>query len=96
MVLPLPPLLPCRFLRRKSRFLVEADVGPLHLPNSGRMAELLIPGAPCHYHPKPSPKTLGRMVLVESRGVLVGVDASLAEDLLEQLLFRGALGLWRP
>jgi sugar fermentation stimulation protein A len=67
-------------------------VGPLHLPNSGRMAELLIPGAPCHYHPKPSPKTLGRMVLVESRGVLVGVDASLAEDLLEQLLFSGRFG----
>jgi len=91
-VLPLPPLLPCRFLRRKGRFLVEADVGPLHLPNSGRMAELLIPGAPCHYHPEPSPKTLGRMVLVESRGVLVGVDASLAEDLLEQLLFSGRFG----
>lgn len=92
MVLPLPPLLPCRFLRRKSRFLVEADVGPLHLPNSGRMAELLIPGAPCHYHPKPSPKTLGRMVLVESRGVLVGVDASLAGRLLEALLSAGHFG----
>ncbi|GAA5335035.1 MULTISPECIES: DNA/RNA nuclease SfsA [Thermus] len=92
MVLPLPPLKPCRFLRRKNRFLVEADVGPLHLANSGRMAELLLPLTPCYYHPRPTPKTLGRMVLVESQGVLVGVDASLAGRLLEALLREGHLG----
>ncbi|WP_332871162.1 DNA/RNA nuclease SfsA [Thermus sediminis] len=92
MALPLPPLLPCRFLRRINRFLVEADVGPLHLPNSGRMAELLTPGTPCHYQRKPTPKGLGRMVLVESRGVLVGVDATLAGDLLALLLLSGRFG----
>mgnify|MGYP000183124510 FL=1 len=67
-------------------------MGPLHLPNSGRMAELLLPGTPCHYHPRPTPKTLGRMVLVESRGVLVGVDAALAGSLLELLLRSGYFG----
>ncbi|WP_243028079.1 DNA/RNA nuclease SfsA [Thermus albus] len=90
--LPLPPLKPCRFIRRKNRFLVEADVGPLHLPNSGRMTELLLPGTPCFYHPRPTLKTVGRMVLVESQGVLVGVDASLANRLLELLLKEGFFG----
>ncbi|KHG66558.1 sugar fermentation stimulation protein [Thermus sp. 2.9] len=92
MILPLPPLKPCRFCRRKNRFLVEADVGPLHLANTGRMAELLRPGVSCYYHPKPTPKTLGRMVLVAAEGVLVGVDASLAGRLLERLLRSGRLG----
>ncbi|GAA6757643.1 DNA/RNA nuclease SfsA [Thermus oshimai] len=90
--LPLPPLSPCRLLRRRNRFLVEADVGPLHLPNSGRMAELLRPGAPCHYLPRPAQKTLGRLVLVEAEGVLVGVDAALANKLLELLLREGVFG----
>ncbi|WP_105318538.1 DNA/RNA nuclease SfsA [Thermus tenuipuniceus] len=89
---PLPPLKPCRFLRRRTRFLVEADVGPLHLPNSGRMAELLLPGTPCFYHPRPTLKTVGRIILVESQGVLVGVDASLANRLLELLLREGVFG----
>ncbi|AEV15364.1 Sugar fermentation stimulation protein [Thermus sp. CCB_US3_UF1] len=92
LALPLPPLKPCRFLGRKNRFLVEADVGPLHLPNSGRMAELLLPHAPCFYWPKPTPKTRGRMVLVEREGVLVGVDATQANRLLELLLGQGVLG----
>ncbi|MFC0594698.1 DNA/RNA nuclease SfsA [Thermus composti] len=92
MALPLPPSRPCRFLRRKNRFLVEADVGPLHLANSGRLTELLRPGAFCWYHPKPTPKTLGRLLLVESRGVWVGVDAGLAGPLLELLLREGVLG----
>ncbi|MDM7323608.1 MAG: DNA/RNA nuclease SfsA, partial [Thermus sp.] len=89
LALPLPPLKPCRFIRRKNRFLVEADVGPLHLANSGRMAELLLPKAPCFYHPRATPKTVGRMMLVESQGVLVGVDASMANGLLEVLLREG-------
>jgi len=90
--LPLPALRPCRVLRRAYRFLVEADVGPLHLPNSGRMGELLLPGTPGHYHPRPAPKTLGRLYLVEREGVLVGVDASLAARVLEALLKEGFFG----
>ncbi|WP_051946856.1 DNA/RNA nuclease SfsA [Thermus amyloliquefaciens] len=93
---PLPPLKPCRFLKRRNRFLVEADVGPLHLPNSGRMGELLLPGTPCWYHPRPTPKTVGRMILVESQGVLVGVDASLANRLLEVLIREGFFGPLGP
>ncbi|MFN3377778.1 MAG: hypothetical protein ACK40S_14680, partial [Burkholderiaceae bacterium] len=92
LALPLPPLKPCRFLERKNRFLVASDVGPLHLPNSGRMAELLLPGSPCFYHPRVTPKTVGRLLLLESRGVLVGVDASLANRLLELLLKEGVFG----
>ncbi len=67
-------------------------MGLLHLPNSGRMGELLLPGTPCHYHQRPTPRTLGRMVLLERQGVLVGVDASLAGDLLELLLRSGYFG----
>jgi len=70
----------------------ETDRGPLHLPNSGRMAELLLPGAPCLYLPKSGPRTRGRMVLVGSRGVWVGVDAHRAGRLLELLLRLGWFG----
>ena len=92
LALSLPPLTPCRFLRRRNRFLAESDVGLLHLPNSGRMGELLLPGTPCFYHPRATPKTVGRLLLLESRGVLVGVDASLANRLLELLLREGVFG----
>jgi len=86
------PLKPCTFLSRRNRFLVETDRGPLHLPNSGRMAELLRPGAPCLYLPRPTPRTLGRLVLVQSQGVWVGVDAHRAGRLLELLLQEGWFG----
>ena len=92
MELPLPPLLPCRILRRANRFVVEADVGPLHLANTGRLTELLLPGTRGHYHPRPTAKTRGRLYLVEREGVLVGVDATLAGPLLERLLRAGRYG----
>ncbi|MGQ9692195.1 MAG: DNA/RNA nuclease SfsA [Thermaceae bacterium] len=86
------PLKPCVFLERPNRFLVRTDRGLLHLPNSGRMRELLRPGAPCLFLPRPTPRTLGRMVLVKDQGVWVGVDAHRAGRLLELLLHRGWFG----
>ncbi len=80
------------FPRRKNRFLVEADVGPLHLANSGRMEELLRPGALGFYHPHP--KTVGRLYLVEREGVLVGVDAHLPSHLLSLLLWVRTWEAW--
>ncbi|MER3400646.1 MAG: hypothetical protein C4313_05885, partial [Thermoflexus sp.] len=45
-----PPLIPARFLRRLNRFVVEVRLGRrralAHLPNSGRLHELLVPGYP--------------------------------------------------
>ena len=88
----LPLLRPCRILQRANRFVVEADVGPLHLANTGRLTELLLPGTRGHYHPRPAAKTRGRLYLVEREGVLVGVDATLAGPLLERLLRAGRYG----
>jgi len=67
-------------------------VGPLHLANTGRLTELLLPGTRGHYHPRPTAKTRGRLYLVEREGVLVGVDATLAGPLLERLLRAGRYG----
>ncbi len=90
--LPFPPLSPCRIQGRRNRFLVETDRGPLHLRNTGRLGELLKPGTLGYYWPRPTPKAQGRLLLVERDGVLVGVDAPLAQEVLRCLLEAGAFG----
>jgi sugar fermentation stimulation protein A len=104
----LPPLTPATFVQRDNRFrvTVELDDKPVaaHLPNSGRLTELLTPGRPCWLEPIRSPrrKTDFDLKLVEVAGVLVSVDARLpnpllAEALQEQRLvpFQGHTGLRR-
>jgi sugar fermentation stimulation protein A len=88
----LPTLISGRFLRRDNRFRVTVEVGgepvAAHLPNSGRLTELLIPGRPCLLKPASSPsrKTDFDLKLVEHAGVLVSVDARLPNPLLAEAL----------
>ncbi len=84
------------FLQRLNRFaaLVEVDGRPslAHVPKSGRMRELLVPGAPALLVPKPGPrKTPFDLAMVRHEGRWVGVDARLPSRLLEE-----ALGLGLP
>ena len=48
LVFPLGPLLKARFIRRDNRFRAEVELQgqpvQVHVPNSGRMKELLVPG----------------------------------------------------
>jgi sugar fermentation stimulation protein A len=87
----------CRFVRRLNRFLVEVEaagsVQQAHLPNSGRLNELLKPGAQAALCPvlKAGRKTAFDMVMVESGGVWVSCDARLPPALLEEALNEGVI-----
>lgn len=86
---PFPsPLMPVRVVRRVNRFVVEADDEngqrwPLHLPNSGRMQELLTPGTLglAHFHGKSGRRTAGTLLLVRYAGRWVSVDAHMPNRL---------------
>jgi len=93
----LPPTVPGHFLQRQNRFrvLVEVDGRPVpaHLPNSGRLMELLTLGRPCHLvsHPEPRRRTPLDLLLVEHAGVLVSVDARLPGPLFAEAVGEGRL-----
>jgi sugar fermentation stimulation protein A len=79
-------------VRRENRFrvTVEVDGEPVaaHLPNSGRLTELLTPGRPCLLEPISSlrRKTDFDLKLVQHAGVLISVDARLPNPLLAEAL----------
>ncbi len=84
------PLEPALFLERLNRFAVRVRRPDgrevlAHLPNSGRLAELLRPGAPARIHPadRPGRRTPYDLVLIRSpEGVWVSVDTRFPARLL--------------
>jgi len=84
-------------MRRDNRFRVTVIVAgesvAAHLPNSGRLAELLTPGRLCRLarFDNPRRKTRFDLMLVEYGGVLVSVDARLPNSLLAEALSSGWL-----
>lgn len=96
--LPLPrPLVAGVFVRRVNRFAAEVRVAEelwrVHLPNSGRMEELLVPGAPVRVFPTSARngKTRGRLLLIRHAGRWVGLDSHLPNRLWELALQSGGL-----
>ena len=93
----LPPLVSGRFVRRLNRFrvtvIIEGTVVDAHLPNSGRLTELLTLDRPCWLEPIDGAhrKTGYDMKLVEYAGVLVSVDARLPNPLFAEALEKGQL-----
>ncbi len=93
----LPPTVEGRFLARENRFRVRVEVEgrpvPAHLPNSGRLTELLTPGRLCRLVPHPAPhrRTPLDLLLVEYAGVLVSVDARLPGPLFAEAVGEGRL-----
>lgn len=88
---PLPrPLRRAVFVRRINRFAASLRLEDsraliyAHLPNSGRMTELLVPGAVAlvHLTRRGARRTHGTMVLIRHRGQWVGLDATLPNRLL--------------
>jgi sugar fermentation stimulation protein A len=81
-----------RFVARDNRFRVTAEVGGkqiwAHLPNSGRLGELLVPGKRVILVEKLAAgrKTGYDLSLVEHEGRWVSVDARLPNDLVEEAL----------
>jgi len=89
------PLLPGRFLRRTNRFaaevVIEDRVRYVHLPNSGRLLELLQVDAPVRVHPEGYGRTWGTLLLVRHGRRWVSVDSHLPNRLWEAALHAGGL-----
>jgi sugar fermentation stimulation protein A len=84
-------------IRRNNRFRATVSVGGVnawaHVPNSGRLEELLTPGRPVWLAPAGSPerKTAYDLKLVEFESVLVSVDARLPNPLFAEALAKGSI-----
>lgn len=89
------PWVEARFESRPNRFValveVEGELHKAHVPGTGRMRELLVPGARCLLtaHPEPSRKTPYELRLVEYGGKLVSVDSQLPNTLVAEALAGG-------
>ncbi|MCS7173961.1 MAG: DNA/RNA nuclease SfsA [Armatimonadetes bacterium] len=82
-------------MRRLNRFAAEVevrgDVRTVHLPNSGRMEELLVRGAAVRVHPTGSRRTWGTLLLVRHHRRWVGLDSHLPNRLWEEACRAGGL-----
>jgi sugar fermentation stimulation protein A len=84
-------------VRRLNRFAVEVELAEgrcqAHLANSGRLQELMVPGAPVLLVPRDGPgrKTAYDLALVCIDGVWVSADARLPNALLREALAQGRL-----
>lgn len=86
-----------RFVARDNRFRVTVEVAgqpvAAHLPNSGRLRELFVPGRRVFLaeHDRPKRRTAYDLGLVEADGHWVSVDARLPNDLIDEALRAGRL-----
>jgi sugar fermentation stimulation protein A len=93
----LPQTVEGRFVRRDNRFRITTEVNgrevAAHLPNSGRLGELLVPGRPCYLVPRAAAhrRTDFDVLLVAYAGVLVSVDARLPNPLFAEAVAAGRL-----
>ncbi len=88
----LPPLIPGKVVRREKRFRLFVEINDrielAYLPNSGRLGELIYPGAEVFLKKRSGEnrKTSYEAVLGVQNGVFVSINASLANDIfLENL-----------
>lgn len=91
------PLIPAIIVKRVNRFAVQILVNGrrdiAHLPNSGRLQELLQPGTMAYLVPQlaPSRKTTFDLLLVRIGKVLISADARLPNRLVAEALEEGRL-----
>ena len=87
------------FQARPNRFIawveLEGETCRCHVPNTGRLRELLIPGARvwCQYHPAPGRKTAWTLLAVEHRGTVVNIDSQAPNRVAAAFVRSGGLGL---
>ena len=89
-------LIPARFVARPNRFTALVDRGgceiAAHLPNTGRLSEILVPGRSVYLAPAKNPhrKTAFTLVLADMVTTLVSVDSVAANALAYEHLSRRA------
>ena len=95
------PLVGGLFIARPNRFAavvsIDGNEEVVHVPNSGRLTELLVPGRPVLLRavPKPSRKTRYDMALVGLEHTLVSADARLPAALFAEAVAQGRLPRFR-
>jgi sugar fermentation stimulation protein A len=87
-------LIPATFLKRPNRFLaqvlLDGEETIAHVPDPGRLKELLLPGVEVFLRPASGArKTKFDLVLVNYQGTLVSLDSILPNRLVEEALKRG-------
>lgn len=88
MKLSTSPLVEGQFVKRPNRFIGEVMIAgqmtKVHIPNTGRMAELLVPGASVKlsYCPNPGRKTDYTLMMVHYHDVWVVIHSTIANALV--------------
>lgn len=87
------------FQARPNRFIamveLDGETRRCHVSNTGRLRELLLPGAVvwCQFHPEPGRKTAWTLLAVEHRGTVVNIDSQIPNRLAADFVRSGGLGL---
>lgn len=96
-------VMPARFLRRLNRFACEVSLGGetvlCHIKNTGRLTELLLPGAEAYVQRAKNPgrKTAYDLITVRQGNRLVNVDSNAANAVFHEFLSRrSAVARIRP
>ncbi|AGL01185.1 DNA/RNA nuclease SfsA [Desulfoscipio gibsoniae] len=85
------------FIERKNRFMALVDLAgrevAAHVPSTGRMRELLVPGAIVYLKPFSgvTRRTKFTLLLVKHNGILVSIDSLLPNRLFHHIIKKGAL-----
>ena len=88
----------CRFLYRVNRFIAHCEVDgadvPVHVKNTGRLGELLLPGATTWLEGSANParKTAYDLVAVENRGYVVNIDSQATNPVAAEWILGGGWG----
>lgn len=88
------------FVRRPNRFVVHIELDgqevAAHLPNPGRMWELLFPGVIMYAvpHAKPDAKTAYRIVGIERDGEVIMLDTNYSNDVAQYLIENKLIPGW--
>ena len=90
-------VIPAEFLNRPNRFIAEVKIGgrieKVHVKNTGRCRELLVPGCRCYLHDSGSPsrKTRYDLIAVKKGKLLINMDSQIVNDAAEEFLKKGTL-----
>ena len=92
------PLIKGKFVARPNRFMTDIELSSgiveSHLPDPGRLLELLIPGTNVWLRPAPKNsdrKTKFSTVMVEKEGVLISLDTTLPNRFIKEELSKGSI-----
>lgn len=85
------------FLNRPNRFIAEVEIGGelerVHVKNTGRCRELLVPGCRCYLSDSENPqrKTRYDLIAVQKGELLINMDSQVVNSLVEEYLKKGTL-----